>query len=70
MSRVIAFSGGCFSGKTTTMKFVKEQLISAGYKVTVLDEIIRTVTDKPIDEIRKNPSAYLDLQKKISSSSI
>ena len=70
MSRVIAFSGGCFSGKTTTMKIVKEQLESAGYKVTVLDEIIRTVTDEPIDKIRKNPSAYLDLQEKIITAKI
>lgn len=65
MSRVIAFSGGCFSGKTTTMKIVKEQLESAGYKVTVLDEIIRTVTNEPIDKIRRNPSAYLGLQEKV-----
>lgn len=65
MSRVIAFSGGCFSGKTTTMKIVKEQLESAGYKVAVLDELIRTATDEPIDKIRKNPSAYLGLQEKV-----
>lgn len=70
MSRVIAFSGGCFSGKTTTMKIVKEQLESAGYKVTVLDEIIRTVTDEPIDKIRKNPSSYLALQEKIITAKI
>lgn len=65
MSRVIAFSGGCFSGKTTAVFVVKSYLENAGYKVVVLDELIRTATDKPIDEIRKNPAEYLKLQETI-----
>lgn len=65
MSKVIAFSGGCFSGKTTAIQAVKKSLEDAGYKVTVLDELIRTVTDKPIDVIRWNSSEYLELQDKI-----
>lgn len=70
MSKVIAFSGGCFSGKTTTMNKVKAYLEDAGYKVVVLGELIRTATDKPIDEIRKDPTAYLRLQEKIIRSKI
>ena len=65
MSKVIAFSGGCFSGKTTAAFVVKSYLENAGYKVVVLDELIRTATDKPIDEIRKNPAEYLKLQETI-----
>ena len=65
MSKVIAFSGGCFSGKTTAAFVVKSYIENAGYKVVVLDELIRTATDKPIDEIRKNPSDYLKLQETI-----
>lgn len=70
MSKVITFSGGCFSGKTTTMNAVKAYLEDAGYKVVVLGELIRTATDKPIDEIRKDPTAYLHLQEKIIRSKI
>lgn len=65
MSKVIAFSGGCFSGKTTAAFVVKSYLENAGYKVVVLDELIRTATSKPIDEIRKNPAEYLKLQETI-----
>lgn len=70
MSKVIAFSGGCFSGKTTTMNEVKAYLEDAGYKVAVLGELIRTATGKPIDVIRKDPTAYLRLQEKIIRSKI
>lgn len=70
MSKVIAFSGGCFSGKTTTINEVKAYLEDAGYKVVVLGELIRTATSKPIDMIRKDPAAYLRLQEKIIRSKI
>ena len=70
MSKVIAFSGSCFSGKTTTMNEVKAYLEDAGYKVVVLGELIRTATSKPIDVIRKDPTAYLRLQEKIIRSKI
>ena len=65
MSKVIAFSGGCFSGKTTTTHIVKKELEDRGHKVVILGEIIRNVTDKPIDILRKDASAYLVLQDKI-----
>lgn len=70
MSKVIAFSGGCFSGKTTTINEVKSYLEDAGYRVVVLGELIRTATNKPIDVIRKDPTAYLRLQEKIIRSKI
>lgn len=65
MAKLILFSGGCNSGKTTTLKAVASKLQSLGYKVNILDEIIRKETDKPIDELRKDAKAYLALQDKI-----
>lgn len=65
MSTVIAFSGGCYSGKTTTIGIVKKALENAGYEVVTLNELIRVATSQPIDELRKNPSEYLKLQEKI-----
>lgn len=65
MSKVVAFSGGCFSGKTTTINALKDKLEGRGKKVVVLDELIRKYATKPIDEIRKNPSEYLALQCRI-----
>lgn len=65
MAKLILFSGGCNSGKTTTLKAVASKLQSLGYKVNILDEIIRKETNKPIDELRKDAKAYLVLQNKI-----
>lgn len=65
MAKLILFSGGCNSGKTTTLKAVASKLRSLGYKVNILDEIIRKETNKPIDELRKDAKAYLQLQDKI-----
>lgn len=65
MAKLILFSGGCNSGKTTTLKAVASKLQSLGYRVNILDEIIRKETDKPIDELRKDAKAYLALQDKI-----
>lgn len=65
MATLILFSGGCNSGKTTTLKAVASKLQSLGYRVRILDEIIRKETDKPIDELRKDANAYLKLQDKI-----
>lgn len=62
MSKIIAFSGGCFSGKTTAIQSIENRLKREGYNVAVLDEVIRTATKKPIDLIRKNPHEYLQLQ--------
>lgn len=65
MARLVLFSGGCNSGKTTTLKAVADKLIELGYNVHILDELIRKETDRPIDELRKDANAYLDLQNKI-----
>jgi predicted ATPase len=65
MATIILFSGGCNSGKTTTLKAVASKLQKRGYAVTILDELIRKETDKPIDELRKNAKEYLQLQNKI-----
>ena len=65
MAKLILFSGGCNSGKTTTLKAVASKLQSLGYEVNILDELIRKETDKPIDELRKDANAYLKLQDKI-----
>lgn len=66
MNFAIVFSGGCFSGKTTTIKSIKKFAENEmDCEVVILNEAIRTATDKSIDEVRKNPSEYLKLQEKI-----
>lgn len=65
MAILILFSGGCNSGKTTTLKGVASKLQSLGHKVNILDELIRKETNKPIDELRKDAKSYLKLQDKI-----
>ena len=70
MSKVFAFSGGCYSGKTTSMLEVKDILESKGYTVKILGERIRERATKPIDEIRQNPSEYFKLQKKVITGKI
>ena len=59
---VVPFSGGCFSGKTTAMIAVQKELVARGFNCTILEEPIRKVDLTSIDAIRKNPSAYLDMQ--------
>lgn len=70
MAKVIAFSGGCHSGKTTTINKVAEALEARGHKVIKLSELMRKVTNKPIDELRKNPHEYLEVQEQIISAKI
>lgn len=64
---VVAFSGGCFSGKTSTIKALKDILSSKGYNVVILDELIRNAipNNLSIDAIRKYPFKYFALEKKI-----
>lgn len=69
-TKFIAFSGGCFSGKTTTMKLAKEVFESHGIKVIMLDELMRDKKIVSIDEIRKNPVEYLNLQEEIITKKI
>ena len=65
MAKLILLSGVCNSGKTTKLKAVASKLQSLGYEVNILDELIRKETNKPIDELRKDAKAYLQLQYKI-----
>lgn len=69
-TKFITFSGGCFSGKTTTMKLAKEVLESRGAKVVMLDELMRDKKIVSIDDIRKNPVEYLNLQEEIITKKI
>lgn len=62
---VIAFSGGCFSGKTTTMEKLKESLEKRGHKVAMLSELVREHKIESIDKLRRDPSAYLKFQQDI-----
>lgn len=65
MAKIIAFSGGCFSGKTTTMEVLREELFCRDYHVIIFDELIRDATKKPIDELRKDSAEYFKVQKQI-----
>lgn len=67
---VIAFSGGCFSGKTTTMEKLKESLEKRGHRVIMLSELVREYKIGSIDELRENPSKYLAFQDSIITSKI
>ena len=67
---VIAFSGGCFSGKTTTMEKLKESLEKRGHRVIMLGELVREYKIGSIDELRENPSKYLAFQDSIITSKI
>lgn len=62
---VIAFSGGCFSGKTTTMEELEEALKAKGIKVVMLSELVRERYIGSIDKIRENPSMYLAFQNEV-----
>lgn len=67
---VIAFSGGCFSGKTTTMEKLKETLEQRGHKVIMLSELVRKYKIESIDKLRENPSEYLAFQDSVISEKI
>lgn len=68
---VLGFSGGCYSGKTSTMNALKEQL-SNKYDVIMHSELMRERMNvltherfKSIDALRDSPSDYLQVQKVI-----
>lgn len=67
---VIAFSGGCFSGKTTTMEKLKETLEARGHRVTMLSELVREHKIESIDKLRENPSDYLAFQYEVITAKI
>lgn len=65
----IAFSGGCFSGKTSTMEALKSILEKNGYKVVIVSEAMRETevakSGMSIDTIRQDANLYFKLQKEI-----
>ena len=67
---LIAFSGGCYSGKTTTIKVIKDKLSERGINVLVLDEIMRKAVEIPISEVRKNANSYFELERNIITAKI
>lgn len=66
---IIAFSGGCFSGKTSTMEALKSVLKKEGYKVVIISEAMRETgvakSGMSIDAIRQDANLYFKLQKEI-----
>lgn len=66
---IIAFSGGCFSGKTSTMEALKFILEKDGYKVVIISEAMRETeiarSGMSIDAIRQDANLYFKLQKEI-----
>ncbi len=69
-SKLIVFSGGCFSGKTTTMEELKTSLEAKGHTVCLLSELIRKVGITSIDDARNNPHEYLHLQAQVTPTKI
>lgn len=65
----IAFSGGCFSGKTSTMEALKFILEKEGYNVVMISEAMRETeaakSGMSIDAIRQDANLYFKLQKEI-----
>ena len=61
-THIIPFSGGCFSGKTTAMFEVQKILTARGISCLVHEEPIRKLNIKSIDDLRRDPSAYLQMQ--------
>ena len=66
-TKLIVFSGGCLSGKTTTMLALKAALEKKGLTVDLLNELMREQGFTSIDEIRKDPKAYLAMQVKVTT---
>lgn len=62
---VIAFSGGCFSGKTTTMEKLKDTLEKKGCRVIMLSELVREHKIESIDELRRDYKKYLAFQEEV-----
>lgn len=69
MPFIVPFSGGCFSGKTTTMRDV-QIILSKEYNCRIVEEPIRRLKIASIDELRKRPSEYLKMQLKITPARI
>jgi hypothetical protein len=61
-TKFIVFSGGCCSGKTTTMGVAKEIFEKQGMEVIMLNEIVRRHAINSIEDLRKDGKSYLNFQ--------
>ena len=66
----IVFTGGCHSGKTTSIHIIKKILEKRGKRVYIFSEIIRNHNIGSIDEIRSDANKYMDLQNQIINEKI
>ena len=66
----IVFTGGCHSGKTTSIQIIKKILEEKGKTVYIFSEIIRNHNIGSIDEIRSDANKYMDLQYNIINEKI
>ena len=66
----IIFTGGCHSGKTTSIQTIKKILEKRGKKVFIFSEIIRGHNIGSIDDIRSDANKYMDLQNQIINEKI
>ena len=66
----IVFTGGCHSGKTTSIQIIKDILESKGKNVYIFSEIIRNHNIGTIDEIRSDANKYMNLQNEIINEKI
>jgi hypothetical protein len=62
MAKLIGFSGACNSSKTTTIREIKKHF---GNRIIVMEEVIRKSAVTDIDQLRRDPQAYLEFQIKV-----
>lgn len=61
--KVLAFSGGCFSGKTTAINALKHWFTIHGIEAHTGDELVRKSAKAVfIDGLRKDPNKYLQFE--------
>lgn len=69
--KVLAFSGGCFSGKTSAIEAFKHLLIGQGVEVHTGNELVRNNAKAvDIDKIRSNADKYLQFELDIINAKI
>lgn len=69
-SKLIVFAGGCHSGKTSSINVIENLLKNRGKSVISLNELIRKYNIESIDDIRKDPNKYVDIQYNIITGKI
>lgn len=63
---IIAFSGGCFAGKTTLINALQEELRNEGRNVRVVAKVRYTRPIVSIDDIRKDTHEYLKYEEYVT----